>query len=255
MPDQKTKRILEKLIEKKLSIDEAEKSLNETRSSISTSFANIDIEREHRTFIPEIIYCENKSLEQIIELAKKIYSKKKLVIGTRCHIKHFKELKKIFPKGVYSNEGRSFRIGKPFPKIKKYKIGLITAGTTDIAACEEAGLVLKSLGADIERIYDVGVAGIHRLFSKDNKIKECDILIVAAGMEGALPSVVSGLYHQPLIAIPTSIGYGTAMNGFTALFAMLTSCSPGVTVVNINNGVGAAAAAFKILKLLETKSS
>ncbi len=254
MPEKKTKKILEELLNKKISIDEAINWFEKNKASVTTSFANIDVEREHRTFIPEIIYCENKSFDQIIELAKKIYKKKKLVIGTRCEVKYLKKLEKVFPNGVFSSEGRAFRIGKPFHKIGNHKIGLISAGTTDISVCEEAALVLESLGANFERIYDVGVAGIHRLFSKNDKIKECDILIVAAGMEGALPSVVSGLYHQPLIAIPTSIGYGTAMNGFTALFAMLTSCSPGVTVVNINNGVGAAAAAFKILKLLENKS-
>lgn len=253
MQIKKTKQILKDLVNSKITLDEAAFSLDVDRSSIKTSFANIDIEREQRTFIPEIIYCENKSLEQILELSKKVYAKKKLVIGTRCEIEYFKKLKKQFPKGVYSKEGRAFRIGKPLPKIERYKIGLISAGTTDISVCEEAALILESLGANFVRIYDVGVAGIHRLFSKNEIIKECDVLIVAAGMEGALPSVVSGLYHQPLIAIPTSIGYGTALNGFTALFAMLTSCAPGVTVVNINNGVGAAAAAFKILKLLETK--
>jgi NCAIR mutase (PurE)-related protein len=251
MSDKKTKKVLEDLIGQKISLDKAVNLLSANESSISTSFANIDLERVQRTFIPEIIYCENKSLEQVVELSKKIYAKKKLVIGTRCDAKYLKKLKKLFPKGVYSKEGRAFRIGKPLPKFGKHKIGLITAGTTDIPACEEAALVLESLGANFEKIYDVGVAGIHRLFSKNDIIKKCDILIVAAGMEGALPSVVSGLYHQPLIAIPTSVGYGTALNGITALFAMLTSCSPGVVVVNINNGVGAAAAAFKILKLLE----
>lgn len=252
MQNKKTKQILKDLVNSKITLDEASNLLDVDCSSIKTSFANIDVERGQRTFIPEIIYCENKSIEQILELSKKIYTKNKLVIGTRCEIKYFKNLKKQFPKGVYSKEGRAFRIGKPLPKIKRYKIGLISAGTTDISVCEETALVLESLGANFVRIYDVGVAGIHRLFSKNDAIKECDVLIVVAGMEGALPSVVSGLYHQPLIAIPTSIGYGTALNGFTALFAMLTSCSPGVTVVNINNGVGAAAATFKILKLLET---
>ncbi len=113
---------------------------------------------------------------------------------------------------------------------------------------------MEALGINHEKFYDIGVAGIHRLFSKYEKINSCDVLIVAAGMEGALPSVIGGIFTQPIIAIPVSVGYGTALKGFTALFAMLTSCSPGITVVNINNGVGAAAASVKILRLIENKT-
>jgi NCAIR mutase (PurE)-related protein len=130
----------------------------------------------------------------------------------------------------------------------------VSAGTTDIPVCEEAALILESLGIETRRIYDVGVAGIHRLFANDDRIRESDVLIVAAGMEGALPSVLGGLYPHPIIAVPTSNGYGTALGGFTPLLAMLTGCSPGVTVVNIDNGVGAAAAAFKILNLVASRS-
>jgi pyridinium-3,5-biscarboxylic acid mononucleotide synthase len=214
-------------------------------------FFHDDAERQQRTSIPELIYCENKSIVQIIAIAKKLYKKQNLVLGTRCPAEYFKKLKKVFP-GIHFNEdSRCFRIGKPLKTAGSNKVGIISAGTTDIVVCEEAALVLESLGVSVERVYDVGVAGIHRLFAKDERLKHCTVLIVAAGMEGALPSVVAGLYRQPLIAIPTSIGYGTALSGFTALFAMLTSCAPGVTVVNIDNGVGAAAAAFKILSLLQ----
>jgi pyridinium-3,5-biscarboxylic acid mononucleotide synthase len=213
------------------------------------AFFNEDHTRQQRTLIPELIYCENKSVEQIIVIAKKLYAKQKLVLGTRCPIKFYPKLKKTFPAIYLSQKSHCFRIGKPLKAARNVKIGLVSAGTTDIAVCEEAALVLESLGISVERVYDVGVAGIHRLFAKDDRLKHCSVLIVAAGMEGALPSVVAGLYPQPLIAIPTSIGYGTALSGFTALFAMLTSCAPGVTVVNIDNGVGAAAAAYKIISL------
>ena len=208
---------------------------------------NEDHTRQQRTLIPELIYCENKSIEQIILIAKKLYVKQKLVLGTRCPTSYFSKLKKAFPGISIIQESHCFRIGKPLKTVSKAKVGIVSAGTTDIAVCEEAALVLESLGVYVERIYDVGVAGIHRLFSKDDRLKSCNVLIIAAGMEGALPSVVAGLYPQPLIAVPTSIGYGTALSGFTALFAMLTSCAPGVTVVNIDNGVGAAAAAYKII--------
>lgn len=214
-------------------------------------YADIDISRGHRTAFPEVIYCENKSLAQILSIAKSTYAKKKLVLGTRCPEEFFPRLKRAFPRGYFLKESKSFRIGKPVPSVSSLAVGIISGGTTDIAVCEEGALILESFGVKVQRIYDVGVAGIHRLFASDQRIKSSDVLIVAAGMEGALPSVVAGMYHQPLVAIPTSIGYGTALSGFTALFAMLTSCSPGVTVVNINNGGGAAAAALKILRLVE----
>jgi pyridinium-3,5-biscarboxylic acid mononucleotide synthase len=213
-------------------------------------FAKIDLSRHERTAIPEVIYCENKSQEQITAIIKAIYSEKKLVLGTRCPAEFFPQLKKAFPGGLFLKNSRSFRIGRPMPAFKGGSVGIVSAGTTDIRICEEAALVLESLGVEVNRIYDVGVAGIHRLFANNDTLQDCKVLIVAAGMEGALPSVVAGLYPQPVIALPTSIGYGTALSGFTALFAMLTSCAPGVTVVNIDNGVGAASAAYKILTML-----
>jgi NCAIR mutase (PurE)-related protein len=220
-------------------------------SSVHTidEYAKLDMSRRDRTRIPEVIYCENKSVERIIAISKAIYAKQKLVLGTRCPQEFFPKLRKVFPQGLFLKHARSFRIGKPLPPISGSRVGIVSAGTTDMTACEEAALVLESLGVAVQRVFDVGVAGIHRLFANDMNLRECDVLIVAAGMEGALPSVVAGLYPQPLIALPTSVGYGTALSGFTALFAMLTSCAPGVTVVNIDNGVGAAAAAFKILSL------
>ena len=212
-------------------------------------YAKLDMSRRERTLFPEVIYCENKSIDRIITIAKNLYAKEKLVLGTRCPMELFPKLRRKFPHGLFLKEVRSFRIGKPFPAMKGCRVGIVSAGTTDTIACEEAALVLESLGVEVQRIYDVGVAGIHRLFANEHHIRKCDLLIVAAGMEGALPSVIAGLYPQPIIALPTSVGYGTALSGFTALFAMLTSCAPGVSVVNIDNGVGAAAAAVKILTL------
>ncbi len=212
-------------------------------------YAKLDIARRERTAIPEIVYCENKSVEQIINISRVLYSKHKLVLGTRCLPVLFPKIQKAFPAGLFMREAHAFRIGKPMKCDIAGQVGIISAGTTDIRVCEEAALVLESLGVSVRRVYDVGVAGIHRLFASDDSVRTCDVLIVAAGMEGALPSVIAGLYPQPIIAIPTSIGYGTALSGFTALFAMLTSCAPGVAVVNIDNGVGAAAAALKIISM------
>jgi len=218
-------------------------------------YAKLDLSRQERTSIPEVIYCENKSAEHIIAIAKALYAKRRLVLGTRCPIELLPQLQKAFPKGLFIPDAQSFRIGDPLPPIGNRCVGIASAGTTDIRPCEEAALVLESLGVEVERVYDIGVAGIHRALANGQKLSRCDVLIVAAGMEGALPSVIAGLYPQPVIALPTSIGYGTALSGFTALFAMLTSCAPGVTVVNIDNGVGAAAAAFKILSLKAQSSA
>ncbi len=232
---------------------EMAKVLSGSRSVAVKDFAEVDVSRFERTSFPEIIFCENKRLDQIIPIARRLFSHRKLVLGTRCPPEYFPKLRKAFRSGHFVQEAQCFRIGKPMATMLDATVGVISAGTTDIVACEESAMILESLGVHVQRIYDVGVAGIHRLFANDGRIRTSDVLIVAAGMEGALPSVVGGMYHQPIIAIPTSVGYGTSLAGFTALFAMLTSCSPGITVVNINNGVGAAAAAFKILKLVESK--
>jgi NCAIR mutase (PurE)-related protein len=215
--------------------------------------AHLDVSRSERTAFPEIIFCEKKRVDQILAIAGHLHAHTKMALGTRCPPGFFPALKEAFPKGHFVPEAGSFRIGRPLPRMRAVSAGVISAGTTDIPVCEEAALILESLGVETHRIYDVGVAGIHRLFAKDGLIREPNVLIVVAGMEGALPSVVGGLYPQPIIAVPTSNGYGAALGGFTALFAMLTGCAPGVTVVNIDNGVGAAAAAFKILNLVVGK--
>jgi hypothetical protein len=213
--------------------------------------AHIDVSRSERTCFPEIIFCQNKRVDQIVAIAERLHAHTKLALGTRCPPEFFPALKKAFPKGHFVPAAMSFRIGRPRARMTNVSAGIISAGTTDVPVCEEAALILESLGVETRRIYDVGVAGIHRLFAKDGLIRDSDVLIVVAGMEGALPSVLGGLYPQPIIAVPTSNGYGAALAGFTALFAMLTACSPGVTVVNIDNGVGAAAAAFKIVNLFD----
>lgn len=246
------KKILLDFKNSKISVNELLDILKEQEKIVEIDFAALDTNREKRTAIPEIIFCENKSTQKILEIIKELYKENGIVIGTRCSEEKLKIIKRKYPKGKFSFEGKAFYIGKPKNKFLA-KVGLITAGTTDVPVLEEAGIVLEALGVSFEKFYDIGVAGIHRLFSKYEKISSCDVLIVAAGMEGALPSVVGGIFSQPIIAIPVSVGYGTALQGFTALFAMLTSCSPGITVVNINNGVGAAAAAVKILRLIENK--
>jgi NCAIR mutase (PurE)-related protein len=197
----KLKNILEDFKNSKISIDEVLQFLKEQERIFEFDFAALDGNREHRTGIPEIIFCENKSADKILEISKKFLKENKLVIGTRCSDDKLKVLKRKFPEGKYSFEGKSFYIGKSKQKISG-KVALITAGTTDIPVLEEASIVLEALGVNHEKFYDIGVAGIHRLFSRYDKINSCDVLIVAAGMEGALPSVIGGLFSQPIVAIP-----------------------------------------------------
>lgn len=226
-----------------------------TSSSVSVEgIAQVDVSRAERTCFPEIIFCENKRLDQIVAIAQRLHDHTRLALGTRCSPAFFPALKKAFPRGHFVPDAKSFRVGRPLPRLARGSVGIISAGTTDIPVCEEAALVLESLGVETHRIYDVGVAGIHRLFAQDAVIRQADVLIAVAGMEGALPSVLGGLYPQPIVAVPTSNGYGAALAGFTPLLGMLTGCAPGVTVVNIDNGVGAAAAAFKILNLVASRA-
>jgi hypothetical protein len=202
-------------------------------------FADIDFDRLHRRGFPEVIYCPGKSLHQITEIAKKLVQRHGSVLLTRADYKIFRRLKKIYPDICYSKLARSVYL---YPKKRIFKKGLvliITAGTSDIPVAEEAAVTLDIMGNRIERLYDAGVAGIHRVLKKEKLIKEANVIIVVAGMEGALASVVSGMVSVPVIAVPTSVGYGASFQGLSSLLTMLNSCSPGVVVVNIDNGFGA----------------
>jgi len=202
-------------------------------------FAKIDNHREIRTGFPEIVYCAGKTTEQVIGIFRLMAEKKNNVIGTRAGREMFEAVSGVFSRAVYYPEARIISI--PLHEMKKpdTAIAVITAGTSDIPVAEEAAVTAELLGNDVVRIYDAGVAGIHRLVDKLPEIRKCRVIIVIAGMEGALASVVGGLVSKPVIAVPTSVGYGASFGGISALLAMLTSCSSGVTVVNIDNGFGA----------------
>ncbi len=209
-------------------------------------FARIDHHREIRTGYPEIVYCAGKTIEQVVGIFRVMTEKKHNVIGTRADEKMFESVKKVIPEAVYYPVARIISI--PLKKIPspKSKIAVITAGTSDIPVAEEAAVTAELLGNKVLRIFDAGVAGIHRLVDKLPDIRSCRVIIVIAGMEGALASVVGGLVDKPVIAVPTSVGYGANFGGISALLAMLTSCSAGVTVVNIDNGFGAGFSASMI---------
>lgn len=209
-------------------------------------YAKIDHHREMRTGYPEIVYCAGKTAEQVAGIFSLMSAKEHNVIGTRADEKVFKSVKAIIPDAVYYKVARIVSVQRKKTESPSTKIAVITAGTSDMPVAEEAAVTAELLGNKVVRIYDAGVAGIHRLVDKLPEIKTCRVIIVIAGMEGALASVVGGLVDKPVIAVPTSVGYGANFGGISALLAMLTSCSSGVSVVNIDNGFGAGFSASMI---------
>jgi len=228
-----------------------EKALETLRNFPYTDlgFARIDHHRELRTGYPEIIYCAGKTIDQVREIFSVMSARENNVIGTRATPEMYESIKKILPEAVYYPVARIISHQKKKPSCPDTAIAVITAGTSDIPVAEEAALTAELLGNNVLRIYDAGVAGIHRLVDKLPDIRKCRVIIVIAGMEGALASVVGGLVDKPVIAVPTSVGYGANFGGISALLAMLTSCSTGVTVVNIDNGFGAGFSASMINKI------
>ncbi len=203
-------------------------------------YARIDHHRSLRKGFPEVIWGEGKSSNQILSIMKEMKRKGQNVLITRLDEKKAKDIQKAFPKCRYSPRSKVLTyLIHPVRSEGKGTILVITAGTTDIPVAEEAVITAQFMGNHVETLYDVGVAGIHRLLSERERLEGARVLVVVAGMEGALPSVVGGLVDRPVIAVPTSVGYGTSFGGITALLAMLNSCASGVAVVNIDNGFGA----------------
>ncbi|BAI79533.1 conserved hypothetical protein [Deferribacter desulfuricans SSM1] len=215
---------------------------------------HIDLFRNKRLGFDEVIYGKNKSTNQLIDIINLYKNKNLNFFCTGLHPEKINELEKVFPDLYFSREsGTARNFAYPETKISN-SVGVITAGTSDAQVAYEAIETLRVLGIPFEKYIDIGVAGIHRFLHYLDDLRNHSVLIVIAGMEGALPSVVGGIFAQPIIAVPTSVGYGTALSGFTPLFAMLTSCANGITVVNIDNGFGAAMAAFRILQQIENKN-
>lgn len=213
---------------------------------VDLGFAKVDTHRGIRKGFPEVIFGSGKTVPQVVKIAAALLRREDRVLVTRVGAKHAQALKKKFPKAVWHETARCVTIlKKPLPK-RPGCIAVVTAGTSDLPIAEEAAVTADVMGNDVQRIYDVGVAGLHRLLARVSDLQSASVLIVVAGMEGALPSVVAGLVARPVIAVPTSIGYGASFGGVAALLGMLTSCGSGVTVVNIDNGFGAGYAASQI---------
>lgn len=213
-------------------------------------FAKFDTHRNLRKGFPEVIFCKGKSPEQIEKIVKKVKDKVKPLVLTKADRGIYEIIKKIIPESVYYEKAGIIAANKTGPGVKSKKVILvITAGTADIPVAEEAAVMSEIMGNRVERLYDVGVAGLHRLLDKVGIIFKANVLIVVAGMDGALPSIVSGLVDKPVIAVPTSVGYGASFKGIGPLLTMLNSCAPGIAVVNIDNGFGAGYMASIINKM------
>lgn len=211
-------------------------------------FAKVDHHRGLRQGFPEVIFSAGKTPAQVTAIAQAMHSHGATVLATRATPEVFAAVQAAIPTATYQETARLiFIAGETAPHLPG-RVGVLCAGTSDLPVAEEAAGTLEAMGATIERIYDVGVAGLHRLLHHRTLFINCDVLIVCAGMEGALPSVVGGLVQIPVIAVPTSVGYGASFGGLAALLGMLNTCASGVAVVNIDNGFGAAAFAASILR-------
>ncbi|MBT8350071.1 MAG: nickel pincer cofactor biosynthesis protein LarB [Deltaproteobacteria bacterium] len=232
-------KILQSVATGKTSVDNAAKALTNI-SFENIGFAHIDHNRSLRKGFPEVVFGEGKTAEQVIRIVEKIIEEEDLVLVTRVSQDKAEKIKSHLSDIEYHQDAKMVIFKKNEISLQgKGKILVLSAGTSDIPVAKEAYLTARNMGNQVESIFDVGVAGIHRLFNYQKEISEAQVLIVVAGMEGALPSVVAGMVSRPVIAVPTSVGYGVSLGGLTALFAMLNSCSSNVAVVNIDNGFGA----------------
>ena len=243
--------ILLKIKSNKMSIEEAEKLLS-SNGYINMNHTKLDIERKLRTGFPEVIFCETKGQDELLDIVNHLLKENHFSMMTRLkpsQIETIKENFKDYKNIKFYERARIAVIGTSLKK--RGLVSILSAGTSDMQVAEEAAITAETFGCVVKRFYDVGVAGIHRLLSYWDEIKNSNVIVAIAGMEGALPSVVAGLFGGPVIAVPTSVGYGANFSGFAPLLSMLNSCSPGVSVVNIDNGFGAGFIASSINKKIE----
>ena len=247
MDIEKLRALLEEVKGGEIAVDEALQSLR-TLPFEDLGFSKIDHHRQLRTGFPEVIFCQGKTVEQVKQISERILSAGHPLLATRATPDMYEAVKAIQPAARYNDLGRTISV-KQSEDEGTPGILVVSAGTSDLPVAEEAAETALMMGNPAERLYDVGVAGLHRLISNHEKLLTARVIIVVAGMEGALPSVVGGLVDCPVIAVPTSIGYGASFGGLAALLGMLNSCASGVTVVNIDNGFGAGYSASLINQL------
>ena len=232
-----------------MSVEEAELFFKR-EPFMDLGFAKLDSHRGIRGGFPEVVFCENKPDEYLVNIYKKLFEEEGMVFGTRAAKEQYELVKKELPDAEYDEVSRILKAGAGVePKIGK--VAVCCAGTADIPVAEEAAQTAKFFGTVTERIYDVGISGIHRLLSNTDRLLKANCVIAVAGMEGALPGVVAGLIENPVIAVPTSVGYGAGFKGLSALLTMINTCANGIAVVNIDNGFGAGYLATQINRLAE----
>lgn len=242
-----TREILEQLKQGAISVEDAEHALR-VQPFDDLGYAKLDTHRKVRSGFAEVIFCSGKADAHLLEIFGRLYEAEGEVLGTRASKEQYELIKDRYPEAVYDDIAHIVKIEKPNKK-RSGKICVCTAGTADIRVAEEAAQVAEYFGSNVERVYDVGVSGLHRLLSKLDVIQSANCVVAVAGMEGALASVIGGLVSNPVIAVPTSVGYGASMQGMSALLTMINSCANGIAVVNIDNGFGAGYMATQINRL------
>jgi len=252
MNQQRIEEILNAHTEGKISTDEAAQTLRNL-SFENIGYARVDHARADRQGFPEVIFGQGKTKEQIVGIFEKLAARAPNVLITRTTAEVFGEIRNIYSESEWHEAARMIRLFRDKTELGTGEIAVVTAGTSDIPVAEEAALTAETMGNRVKRIWDAGVAGVHRILSEKETLQDARVVIVAAGMEGALPSVVGGLVKVPVIAVPTSIGYGASFGGIAALLGMLNSCASNVSVVNIDNGFGAGFSASLINRRWEEK--
>jgi hypothetical protein len=247
---ERLKTLLQQLAEGKTSVESVLEALKGLPYE-DLGFVKIDHHRELRRGFPEVVLCEGKTSAQVAEIVKRMVAAGNNVLATRASAETYEAVKAREPRAEYHADARVITVVINPVKVRRNKVAVICAGTSDIPVAAEAAVTLRVMGNPVEEIHDVGVAGIHRLLDCAEKLREASVIVVVAGMEGALASVVAGLVDKPVIAVPTSVGYGASFGGVAPLLTMLNSCVPGVGVVNIDNGFGAGYLASIITALAE----
>jgi NCAIR mutase (PurE)-related protein len=244
--EQQIRQLLGRVSRGEQTVDEALTSFRSLPYEEAGSFAKLDHHRSLRQGFPEVIFCSGKTVPQVAEIVAKMAQHHPRLLGTRATREQYDAARALVPDVQFHELAKAIYLDREPQRARKPGIVLVAAGTSDLPVAEECALTLDLMGHAVERTYDVGVAGLHRLLAHVSTIQSASVVIVVAGMEGALPSVIGGLVNAPVIAVPTSVGYGASFGGLAALLGMLNSCAPGLAVVNIDNGYGAAHLAARI---------
>ena len=238
MDREKVERLLEDVKAGRIEVADALRALKSLPYE-DLGFATIDTHRDLRKGFPEVILCKGKTPEQIAQIVERLSSGTQCIMATKANREAYEAIRSVRTDAIYHESAGMVLIGRRKGKAAKNRILVLSAGTADLPIAEEAAVTAEAMGNTVERLYDVGVAGVHRLLGNREKLFQANVIVVVAGMEGALASIVGGLVDKPVVAVPTSVGYGASFNGLAALLTMLNCCAPGVVVVNIDNGFGA----------------